>query len=357
MTQPYLKPKSMRFSVATFNVENLTGANKPIYDESKALYNEADYGKKVNWIKEQLLKMDADIIAFQEIFEEQALRDCIAGTPMAGWHLFVANPTGKVPVNAILSRFPITKTNVIENIPFTFDFFDEEALSTTLESTQIDIPIKKFSRGVLTAEIQLNERVTALFVVLHLKSKRPTYPKGFDQDKATYPDMAKGSIRSLIRRGIEACGIRQILSEKIVEDGNRPIFILGDLNDNDTAVTNQAIIGEEPYRSLPFEEKIQRWKQVFQNCKDVQARKSIENFYYTYIHNGHYESLDNIFISNHFAELNKDKIGRIIDVRLYNDHVIDTKASMDRKPRHVTDHGQVVTNIELWEPVSPTKPS
>jgi acyl carrier protein len=337
----------MKISIATFNVENLIGANKPIYDDPRPLYTDTEYQKKVIWIKEQLLKMNADIIGFQEIFEEKALRDCLVGTPMEHWHLFVANPTGKNPVNAIISKYPITKTEVVEPIPFIFDFFDEPAMETVLESTKIDIPIKKFSRGILSVEIKLNERISALFLVLHLKSKRPIYPKGFDQNTANYPEIAKGNVRSLIRRGIESCGIRHFLTDEISKDENKPIFIMGDMNDNDTAVTNQAIIGEDPYLNLPPDEKVKRWKHVFQNCKDVQARKSIENFHYSYIHNGHYESLDNIFISNHFAELNKEKIGRIIDVRLYNDHVIDTYTSVDRKPKHVTDHGQVVANIDL----------
>ena len=342
----------MKFSIATFNVENLITADKPIYDEPKPRYTKEQYLKKTNWIKNQLVKMNADIIGFQEIFEEQALRDCLVGTPMEKWNLFVANPTGKSPVNAILSKFPILKTEIFEDVPFVFDFFDDKAMAVTLGSIPINIPIKKFSRGILNAEIKLNDRVSVLVAVLHLKSKNPIYHNGFDRDKATYPEMAMGSVRSLIRRGIEACGIRQILSDEINKDESKPIFILGDLNDNDTAVTNQSILGEDPFRTLPPDEKIKRWKHVFQNCKDVQARKSIENFHYTYIHNGHYESLDNIFISNHFAELNSKRIGRIIDVRLYNDHVIDDKTSLDRKPVYVSDHGQVVANIDLLEPIT-----
>ncbi|QHT65349.1 endonuclease/exonuclease/phosphatase family protein [Rhodocytophaga rosea] len=345
----------MKISIATFNVENLIGTDKIIYDEPRPRYNVQQYQQKVGWIRNQLLKMNADVIGFQEIFEEQPLRDCLVGTPMENWDLFVAKPNGKSPVNAILSKFPIINTSVIEDIPFVFDFFDEAAMTSVLESKSIDILIKKFSRGVLKAEIQLNDKITALVVVLHLKSKRPIFPDGLDRDTATYPETAKGSVRSLIRRAIESCGVRQILSDEINKEEAKPIFILGDLNDNDTAVTNQAIIGEEPFRNLPPEEKVKRWKHVFQNCKDVQARKSIENFHYTYIHNGHYESLDNIFVSNHFAELNSNKIGRIIDVRLYNDHVIDLRTSMDRKPIYVTDHGQVVANIDLLDTV-PTAP-
>ncbi|SFN03903.1 endonuclease/exonuclease/phosphatase family protein [Nitrosomonas communis] len=343
----------MKISIATFNVENLITAGKPIYDETKPYYSQNQYQYKIDWIKSQLEKMNADIIGFQEIFEEQALRECLIKTKMANWHLFVANPTGKTPVNAILSKFPINNTEVIEDVPFIFDFFDEKEMTAPLDSETINIPLKKFSRSVLKAEIKVNEAVSVLVIVLHLKSKRPILADGIDRNTATYPELAKGSVRSLIRRGIESCGIRQILSDEIDKDETKPIFILGDLNDNDTAVTNQAIIGDEPFRNLPPQVKIKKWKHVFQNCKDVQVRKSIENFHYTYIHNGQYESLDNIFVSNHFAELNSKKIGRIIDVRLYNDHIIDNKTSMDEKPIHVSDHGQVVANINLFETIPP----
>jgi hypothetical protein len=343
----------MKISIATFNAENLVTADKPIYEDSHPHYSQAQYRKKTDWIRNQLLRMNADIIGFQEIFEEQALRDCLTGTHMENWPLCVANPTGKNPVNAIVSRFPIVKTEVIEDLPFVFDFFDDKKMTEPFDSIPVNIPLKKFSRGVLKAEIKINENLLVLVVVLHLKSKRPLLPEGIDRDTATYPELAKGNVRSLIRRAIESCGVRQILSDEIDQDETKPIFILGDLNDNDTAVTNQAIIGEDPFHKLPREERVKRWQHVFQNCKDIQARKSIENFHYTYIHNGHYESLDNLFASNHFADLNARKIGRIIDVRLYNDHVIDDKTSMDKKPIHVTDHGQVVANIYVPEPNPP----
>lgn len=65
----------MKISIATFNVENLVGPDKPIYDEDKPHYTLDIYHQKIAWIKEQLIKMNADIIGFQEVFEEEALRD------------------------------------------------------------------------------------------------------------------------------------------------------------------------------------------------------------------------------------------------------------------------------------------
>ncbi|RDV17159.1 endonuclease/exonuclease/phosphatase family protein [Pontibacter diazotrophicus] len=339
----------MKFSIATFNVENLITAEKPIYKDTRPRYTQEQYTLKVAWVREQLLKMDAEVIGFQEVFEEQALLDCIAGTRYENAHIFVAKPNGIRPVNAILSTFPIVNARLVEEIPSEFLFFDEEKIEQVLESTRIPIPIKRFSRGVLRAELQVSNTLSVLVYVLHLKSKRPILPEDLDRDEATYTDIAKGSIRSLLRRGVEACGVRQLLSDDISLNEDRPIFVLGDLNDSDTAVTNQAITGEPPYHRLPDDVRFDKWKYVFHNCKYIQARKSIENYHYTYIHNGHYESLDNIFVSNHFADLNKSKTGRIMDVRLYNDHIIDKTISMDKKPFHVSDHGQVVANIHLFD--------
>lgn len=345
----------MKLSIGTFNVQNLTRAGKPIYNESRPLYSTEEYAKKRAWIQAQLAKMDADIIGFQEIIEGEALRDCVRGTEMEDWHIAAAKPNGQTPVNAILSRFPIVSTECISKIPFAFEFFDDDAQRARLKSASGQVPaaiplqIQDFSRDVLKVEIEITKGFSIVVGVVHLKSKRPILPDGLDRDDATLVELAQGSVRSLIRRGVEAAGVRAILSQHIEERPNTPIFLIGDLNDSDTAVTNQAMLGEPPFHRLSPEEKIARWRYVLQNSRDVQARRSMENFYYTYIHNGHYESLDNIFVCNHFADRNTERLGRIIDVRLFNDHLFDQTLSHDRKPRHVSDHGQVVTNIDVFE--------
>ncbi|MCU0425078.1 MAG: endonuclease/exonuclease/phosphatase family protein [Candidatus Kapabacteria bacterium] len=344
----------MKLSLATFNVQNLTRAGKPIYTEKRPLYTAQEFDKKRRWIQTQLEKMSADIIGFQEVIEEEALRECVRGTPQEHWHIVAASPNGKTPVNALLSRFPVIRTDIVRDIPFDFEFFDENALAAlnpalNKPSEPIILPVKQFSRAVLKVELAITRTFSIVVCVLHLKSKRPTLPDGLDRDEASPLDIAQGSIRSLIRRGIEAAGVRAIVSAHLEERPATPLVVMGDLNDSDTAVTNQAMLGEPPFHRLSPEEKNRRWKYVLQNSRDVQARRSMENYYYTYIHNGHYESLDNIFVSNHFADRNAERLGRIIDVRLFNDHIFDQTLSHDRKPLHVSDHGQVVTNLDVFE--------
>ncbi|MDR3550347.1 MAG: endonuclease/exonuclease/phosphatase family protein [Candidatus Babeliales bacterium] len=338
----------MKFSVGTFNVESLVTPGKAIYDNKKPRYTPQQYQAKIDWTKNQLLTMDADIIGFQEVFDERSLRDCISGTPYEHWHLFFGTREFNKGGNALLSKFPILSAQSIDEIPFVFDFFDS-ARTVTEHPNPISIPIKRFSRSLIRAEIQLRDDTIMIVYVAHLKSKHPILPDGLDRDKASYAELAKGSVRSLIRRGIESAGVRTLLSQDIDKDIKKPIVFVGDLNDTDTAVTNQIILGPPPFFRLEADERAAKWQYTFQDSVDIQARKSINNFHFTYIHNGHHESLDNIFVSNHFALLNQHAIGRVIDIRAYNDHVIDDTISFDRKPISVSDHGQVVMNVVLFE--------
>jgi predicted extracellular nuclease len=41
--------------------------------------------------------------------------------------------------------------------------------------------------------------------------------------------------------------------------------------------------------------------ELLYNTKDIQARQSSGDFYYSHIYNGHYEGLDHILVSKHFA--------------------------------------------------------
>ena len=71
-----------RFTIASFNVKNLIGADKEYYKFQS--YTPEESAWKQDWLAEQLLTMDADIVGFQEIFEDDALRDVIAQADTLG---------------------------------------------------------------------------------------------------------------------------------------------------------------------------------------------------------------------------------------------------------------------------------
>ncbi|MEH6739640.1 MAG: endonuclease/exonuclease/phosphatase family protein, partial [Sulfitobacter sp.] len=64
-----------RFTIASFNVKNLIGADKEYYQFQS--YTPEEYAWKRDWLADQMVTLDADIVAFQEIFDEDSLRDMI----------------------------------------------------------------------------------------------------------------------------------------------------------------------------------------------------------------------------------------------------------------------------------------
>ncbi|MEO1614142.1 MAG: endonuclease/exonuclease/phosphatase family protein, partial [Pseudomonadota bacterium] len=74
-----------QFTIASFNVKNLIGPDREYYKWERYTVEEAAW--KQDWLSDQLLAMDADIVGFQEIFEEDALAACVAMTNAKGAEL------------------------------------------------------------------------------------------------------------------------------------------------------------------------------------------------------------------------------------------------------------------------------
>ena len=191
-------------------------------------------------------------------------------------------------------------------------------------------------------EIEPGKTITVF--VAHLKSKRPSFPN--DVDRHDPVELARASVRSLVRRSVEACGLREILVNHS-EYNTRPVIIMGDLNDASLAVSTRVISGEPPMRYLKFEDKKKVWDVLFYHAKDIQARKSFHDFYYTHIHNGHYAALDHIMVNQELVDINPNSIGRVRNVSIFNDHLIDETLSEESIPHWQSDHGQVVAHIEF----------
>lgn len=321
------------FKVGTFNVYNLISPDKFYYGNKK--YKPDVYEKKIRWIGAQLDRMKADVIGFQEVWEEKALQDAIdQSESFQGAKIVVAKEAGNTPSVALASKLPIISHQVVENFP--------ESAQLQIEGEEL--ALKKFSRPILCVQVELRKGFECTFVVAHLKSKRPDLAEGADENDPL--EQAKGKVRSLIRRAAESVAMRSVLLE-LLKDRTDPVIALGDLNDSPEAVTTQLISGEPPWRKLSVARKMPIWDVLMHHVKDIQARKSYEDFYYTYIHNGHYDSLDHILVSQEFADLNRDRIGIVEYVSVLNDHLIDETLSKEEVEPWQSDHGQVVAAIEL----------
>lgn len=321
------------FNVATFNLFNLVLPNVSYYGDQQ--YTPEIYNRKVNWIGHQLTRLDADIVGFQEVFHEQALKDALAASDRdRTGTLVVANPTGDKPAVALASSFPLHSVKVIQDFP----------VSARLDLEGTEIPITGFSHPVLWAHVTLSDRVECLVVVVHLKSKRPIFPEGVDYRDPV--ERAKGQARALVLRAAEATALRVLLMEHL-QHRDYPVIVLGDLNDSGLAVTSRLLSGEPPHKGMWQQHKKAIWDVLLYYVKDIQARQSYGDFYYTHIHNGYYESLDHILVSQEFVAQNPRRVGRVRYLAVFNDHLVDESLSDKGVEPWKSDHGQAVATIEL----------
>jgi predicted extracellular nuclease len=325
--------KNSRFKAGTFNLYNLSLPDKWYYPGLR--YTQEEYQKKADWVAEQLRRMDADIVGFQEVFDAEALQQVLdASGRYRDATCIVGEQNGVSPAVGLVSCFPVLEYTSIPN-------FSRKAWLSVDEST---VPIHEFSRPVLRVKVELHPGIEVIVFVVHLKSKNPLIDDQVDRHDPV--EHAIGKAKSLVMRTCEATALRCILLETI-KGNDRPVMVIGDINDTSTAVSSEIIMGSPPWRKLKHKQKREIWDTMLYNVKDLQARQSYQNTYYTHIHNGYYESLDHILVSQEFIRQNPEHIGQIEYVAVLNDHLIDETLSEETIPRWQSDHGQVVATIRL----------
>ncbi|QBE64547.1 endonuclease/exonuclease/phosphatase family protein [Pseudoduganella lutea] len=366
---------------ATFNVCNLAPPGVKLYDNLEPLTLDA-YEAKANWIAQQLDQLDADVIGFQEIFSQAALRDVLSRTRRYRDALhagFDPDPNAQrlTPNVAIVSRLPFAAPpSVHASFPA-----DVPCDSGSPESD-------RFARAPLHVQVVLpGERIVDV-VVVHLKSRRPDYRNGDSGEDPLHYAMA--SLRSLVWRGTEAVALRVLLS-KMMREGRRPCVVLGDFNDTADAVTTTIVLGTGGTRNLAGKvdsrdlagkvdsrdlagkadtrglagndstramagdggsrgtdgqgghgvQAEERRGRLY-DSNQIQLRQDhLRHVGYTSIHEGHYSTIDHVLVSEEFNRNSPRAIGEVVDVSYFNDHL-----RLERP--EASDHGQVLVRMRLF---------
>jgi len=311
---------------ATFNVCNLAPPGMKYYERMEP-YTRAEYDAKTTWLAQQLDRMDADVIGFQEIFSQDALKDVLAKTRLyRDAHHVGFDPDQKAerltPSVALVSRLPLVgPAQAIADLP--------PELHTTLPGD--GRPVVRFTRPVLHARVRLADRLMAHVFVLHLKSKRPDYLHGEHEDD--YRDHGIATLRSLVRRGTESLGVRLLLADML--HGNRvPAVVMGDFNDVITATTTELLMGGGQHKRESYDERL------FDAYRIQRRAPRGREVAFTDIHDGRYQTIDHILVSEEFNPESRFAIGEVEEVLYFNDHVAQDLP-------YATDHGQVLARVRL----------
>ncbi len=391
-------------TVASFNVKNLIEANQEYYRFEQ--YSTEEHAWKRDWLADQVLALDADLIGFQEIFSEAALRDVVdeadaraaalnevaQPTPGSRYarkaifrrlkaegykeaslafapNLNDSGPGERRPGVAILSRMGfVGEPEIIQQIdpaleiPFSALGGDASAGSFTL---------KRLSRPILKARVPMGNAVVTVFNC-HLKSKLGEFdrPAGADfapaADLTAYDPVARamGSLRAALRRMAEAFVLRRAIVDEL-KDGN-PVIVMGDFNDHENAVSSEIIAGEAPFKNYSWmrrhdarhaNDRYTR-EENEQITGDVEAarlfsaermfvRKSLRDMVYTAAFGGKFESIDQIFMSRHFHPDNGGRIGEMTYFSVLNDHLTDGSHPEAPYNKLASDHGQIMAHLSM----------
>ncbi|MGB1234713.1 MAG: endonuclease/exonuclease/phosphatase family protein [Planktomarina sp.] len=379
------------FSIASFNVKNLIGADQEYYKFQS--YTPEEYAWKEDWLADQLLTMNADIVGFQEIFDEASLKAVIAETDVRGIELngavipdrtkryrrraifrklaftpytdaaiaFAPNlndggPGERRPGLAILSRFGfVGQPEVIQDFGAgeVIEFGDGGSFTLT-----------RMSRPILKVRVPVDGKIITVFNC-HLKSKLGDFA-GNESDLTQYDPVGRalGSLRAGLRRMAEAWVLRREVTKELTA-GN-PVMVLGDFNDGQHTVSSEIISGETPFKNYAWmlrhdaehrgdrysdEENIQITENInamhLQSAEKLFVQKSMRDMVYTSAFGGVFESIDQILMSRHFLPDTSDTIGHMEYFSVLNDHLTDGSHPEAPHNKLASDHGQIIAHMRL----------
>ncbi len=394
-----------RVTIASFNVKNLIGAEKEYYKFQ--VYTEEEHAWKEAWLADQIVTMDADIVGFQEIFEEKALRDVIEEADEIGEesnedvipdrskryrkkaifrklkytgyrdaalafapNVNDADAGNRRPGVALLSRFGFVGTpEVIQDLPEPLDIPFQDMGGGEGGYYRIS----RLSRPILKARVPMGRDVVTIFNC-HLKSKLGEFvrPEGAEfapeVDLANYDAVGRalGSARAAMRRMAEAWILRRAIVAEL-KAGN-PVVVMGDFNDSEHAVSSEIIAGEKPFKNyswmLRHNAKASNDRYTKEENEQIQAeisavrlhsaeklfvKKSLRDMVYTSAFGGVFESIDQIYLSRHFVPDAGGKLGAMEYFSVFNDHLTDGSHEDAPYNKLASDHGQIMVHLALNE--------
>ena len=325
-TEPRDAPAPATLVLASCNVLNLASPGRLFYS-NQDIYSADEYARKIDWLGAQVRRLNADVMAFQEVWDEAALRDAIAASGLRYPH--VGAPGAEqgalgTPCVALASRWPVVE--VMSHRDF------EPAQFVAVPELGEH---RAFERPILEALLEMpGGRGTMRVLVAHLKSKRPKFLLNEAgeaiEDRDDPAVAARATLRSLVMRASECAALRLLVHARLART-REPLVLMGDLNDSPHAVTTQMVAATQ---AIAYDRSA-RDTALF-HAPDVQSDASIRrDVAYSHVYRGWPDVLDQIWVSEEFVAASRFAIGDLRRVDYFNDHL------HEGRDRVRSDHGLV----------------
>lgn len=278
--------------IATFNLENLGGEKQPA-EKVQA---------QIDALRPQLLRLDADILCFQEVNAKRgssgvkrglhAFDRLLETTPYAGYS-WIATTSGVKKEFAdkhnlvILSRWRITDSQQIKNDLLSGPSY----LSVTAEPSVKDAVAVHWDRPLLSVTIELPDGRPLHVINLHLRAPLASYVEGQKSGPfswKTTSGWAEGFYLASLKRSGQALETRLLIDRIFDRDKDALIMVCGDFN---------AQIRDTPTRILCCNIE-DTGNGALNNRALVPLENSLsQSQRFTLIHNGRKQMLDHMLVS------------------------------------------------------------
>lgn len=211
----------MPLRIATFNLKDFF---LPKRDSERAVVE-----AKVTNVAANLVRANADVVALQEVGEEEHLRRLVDKELAAlGYGAPVFGTADKRGIRcAVLSRLPVvwSQVHAPKTLPFP-RFYEDDPEPFTGR-----IPLR---RGVVHVRVQAPDLGDVDVMTAHFKSNLGAPMKkadGTELEGHTARERGEAAVRSLVQRAAEALYVRGLVDDVLHASPDHAICVLGDFND------------------------------------------------------------------------------------------------------------------------------
>lgn len=211
----------MPLRIATFNLKDFF---LPRSDAERSVAP-----RKFANIAANLRRANADVVALQEVGEEQQLERLVKDLADLGYGAPVVGTPDKRGIRvAILSRLPILWSQVHTQKVLPFPRFIEGDADPFADR----IPLR---RGIVHVRVESASLGEVDVMTAHFKSNLPVPQRtkdGREVEDVTPRGRAESAVRSLVQRAAEALYVRGLVDDVLHGSPDHAICVLGDLNDH-----------------------------------------------------------------------------------------------------------------------------
>lgn len=330
------------FKVMSWNVENLI---QPAPNESERL---SVFKAKLTLLSRVIRQLNPDVIGFQEIGSEAALRSLKQVLKNDYAHHAVSDCPDRRGIRvAFLSKWEIVEREDIVEFPAG----PALQIAEFAENQKTTRPVTRMGRGALRIRVQQSPKLTADVISIHLKSKllsfsRPDGSTSFQPKDETERVQVAGI--AVHKRTAEAVTVRSHINTLLSRPTPTPLILLGDFNDGPETQTSLIFNGPPGSEiGTPGFDRPDKGDEtrLFNLATLIDDKRRFSRIY-----RGQGELLDQIFASAAFFPLD-GKRRRLPQVDSHVDFV-EELPSIDENPQDrdraiAPDHAPVTATFDL----------